>query len=274
MSCIEAPARRRGVPGARCLRFQPLVPYSTDTPPLVLAPAAQAGVIDKRARFREIYCAVLEARRELPDHRRCEEALTRVGEEPAGTAQPVDLGPSSRHLVAAVVLGLGFDCIEEWLEPTGKRRRARAPVRIRPSAAQGRRSVQHGEQRAPDPRCAARDAGRVGSGASGVDRLLEGSARHPRCARHVSGDPQSRRCRGQRGRRGRRLAARQRRGGISGRHAAPLPRRDLRAWRRHCGREPAAWRHAEPGSPRIRCRRTCATTRWSRSRSRSAFRRC
>ena len=97
----------------------PLVPYSTDTPPLVLAPAAQAGVIDERARFREIYCAVLEARRGLPDYRRCEEALTRVGEEPAGTGQPVDLGPSRRRLIAAVVLGLGFDCIEEWLEPTG-----------------------------------------------------------------------------------------------------------------------------------------------------------
>jgi hypothetical protein len=97
----------------------PLVPYSTDTPPLVLAPAAQAGVIDERARFREIYCAVLEARRGLPDYRRCEEALTRVGEEPAGTGQPVDLAPSRRRLVAAVVLGLGFDCIEEWLEPTG-----------------------------------------------------------------------------------------------------------------------------------------------------------
>ena len=98
---------------------KPLVPYSTDTPPLVLAPAAQAGIVDKRARFREIYCAVLEARRELPDHRRCEEALTRVGEEPAGTGRPVDLGPSKRRLVAAVVPGLGFDCFEKWLEPPG-----------------------------------------------------------------------------------------------------------------------------------------------------------
>jgi hypothetical protein len=97
----------------------PLVPYSTDTPPLVLVPAVQAGVIDERARFREIYCAVLEARTGLPDYRRCEEALTRVGEEPPGTGQPVDLAPSRRRLVAAIVLGLGFDCIEEWLEPTG-----------------------------------------------------------------------------------------------------------------------------------------------------------
>ena len=43
---------------------QPLMPYTADTPPLVLVPAAQAGVQDKRARFREIFCAVLEARKE------------------------------------------------------------------------------------------------------------------------------------------------------------------------------------------------------------------
>jgi dienelactone hydrolase len=98
---------------------KPLVPYTTDTPPLVLAPAAQAGIVDKRARFREIYCAVLEARRELPDHRSCDEALTRVGDEPAGTARPVDLGPSKRRLVAAMVPGLGFECFEKWLEPPG-----------------------------------------------------------------------------------------------------------------------------------------------------------
>src|SRR4051812_6098328 len=97
----------------------PLVPYSTDTPPLVLAPAFQAGVVDKRPRFREIYCAVLEARRDLPDYRRCEEALTRVGEEPYGASRAVDLGTSKRHLVAVLVLGLGFDCIEEWLKPLG-----------------------------------------------------------------------------------------------------------------------------------------------------------
>lgn len=98
---------------------KPLVPFSTNTPPLLLVPATRAGVVDERGRFREIYCAVLEARRGLPDYRPCEEALTRVGEEPAGTAQPIELGPSNRRLVAAVVLGLGFDCIEEWLEPTG-----------------------------------------------------------------------------------------------------------------------------------------------------------
>jgi pimeloyl-ACP methyl ester carboxylesterase len=33
-------------------------------------------------------------------------------------------------------------------------------------------------------------------------------------------------------------------------------------------------RHAEPGSSRIHCRRTCVTTRWPRSRSRNASQRC
>ena len=45
-----------------CACSAPLMPYSADTPPLVLAPTSLAGVQDKRARFREIYCAVLQAR--------------------------------------------------------------------------------------------------------------------------------------------------------------------------------------------------------------------
>jgi hypothetical protein len=98
---------------------EPLVPYSTDTPPLVLVSASGAAVVDKRGRFREIYCAVLEARKELPDNRPCEDALTRVGKEAAGTGRPVELGQSRQHLVAAVVPGLGYECLERWLDPPG-----------------------------------------------------------------------------------------------------------------------------------------------------------
>ena len=98
----------------------PLVPFSTDTPPLMLMPAVQAGVQDKRGRFREIYCAVLQARAgEIPDARACDDALTRVGTEPAGTGQPVPLGVSSRRLVAAVVPGIGYDCFAQWLQAPG-----------------------------------------------------------------------------------------------------------------------------------------------------------
>jgi predicted small lipoprotein YifL len=99
---------------------KPLQPYSLDTPPLALVPASQAGVQDKRGRFREIYCAVLEAHaRDVPDYRPCDEALSRVGSEPAGTARPVDLGPSRRRLIAAVVPGIGYECFEKWLQPPG-----------------------------------------------------------------------------------------------------------------------------------------------------------
>src|SRR6185295_15703114 len=80
--------------------------------PLALVPASAAGVGDKRARFREIYCAVLEAHgRELPDFRSCDDALTRVGAEPAGNARPVELGPSRRRLVAAIVPRIGYDLV-------------------------------------------------------------------------------------------------------------------------------------------------------------------
>ena len=98
----------------------PLVPFSTDMPPLVLVPAAQAGVQDQRGRFREIYCAVLAARaNEVPDARPCDDALTRLGTEPAGSGQPVPLGTSKRRLVAAVVPGVGYDCFAKWLQPAG-----------------------------------------------------------------------------------------------------------------------------------------------------------
>ena len=123
---MHATARRLAAPALLAAALvagcagKPLVPWSADTPPLALVPASAAGVGDKRARFREIYCAVLEAHgRELPDFRSCDDALTRVGAEPAGNARPVELGPSRRRLVAAIVPGIGYDCFAKWLAPAG-----------------------------------------------------------------------------------------------------------------------------------------------------------
>lgn len=95
---------------------KPLMPYTTDTPPLLLAPAIQSGKQDQRGRFREVFCAVLEARKGLPDHRSCDEALTRVGKEPPGSGDTVILEASQRPRLALFVGGVGWDCLAEWLE--------------------------------------------------------------------------------------------------------------------------------------------------------------
>jgi hypothetical protein len=96
---------------------KPLNPWTTDSPPLALVPVADAGVDDQRGRFREIFCEVLESRgEEWPDYRPCEEALVRVAGEPDGTGEPVDLGVSQQKLLALIVPGVGWECIEAWLK--------------------------------------------------------------------------------------------------------------------------------------------------------------
>ena len=95
---------------------KPLEPYTTDAAPLVLLPIERAGIRDARGRFREVSCAVLEAPgQDLPHYRPCEDALVRVGREPEGTGAPVSLGPAQRHLTAALVPGIGWECFEDWL---------------------------------------------------------------------------------------------------------------------------------------------------------------
>lgn len=91
----------------------PPSPYSDDPAPL----ASLEHVEDRRGRFREIFCTILEERGPtLPDARPCDEALTRIGVEPGGTGRRVELGHSHRRLVAAMVPGIGWDCFSNWLD--------------------------------------------------------------------------------------------------------------------------------------------------------------
>jgi hypothetical protein len=95
----------------------PLTPWSADGPPLMVAPASSVGVSDRRGRFREIACAVIEAHgAEQPGYQPCTEALTRMGDEPGATGEPVNLDPSRRGLVAGMVPGIGWDCFRNWLD--------------------------------------------------------------------------------------------------------------------------------------------------------------
>jgi hypothetical protein len=89
----------------------PVTDYTVDVP---------AGVTDGRTRFTETFCSVLNARGDsLPDNRPCADALSHVAGSPQPTGKPVELGPSRRHLVAAVVPGIGYACIAAWLQPPG-----------------------------------------------------------------------------------------------------------------------------------------------------------
>ena len=95
---------------------KPLLPWSADAPPQALVPVADAGIDDQRGRFREVFCEVLESRREeWPDYRPCDEALMRVGQEPPGTGQPVNLGESGMQFLSLIVPGVGWECMENWL---------------------------------------------------------------------------------------------------------------------------------------------------------------
>lgn len=97
---------------------KPLVPYSLDTPPLVLLPTSQSNVSDGRGRFREIYCAIREDHgHRLPNDRPCEEVVLPLADEPAATGNPVHLGQARLRLRILVVPGLFNECISSRSRP-------------------------------------------------------------------------------------------------------------------------------------------------------------
>lgn len=102
------------LPFAGCGPPEPVLEYSLNTPPLILAPAAAAGVVDGRGRFREIYCAVQQDHgSDFPHDRPCEEALHRLSGEPPGTGRPIHLGRARTDLRVLIVPGTFSECVQD-----------------------------------------------------------------------------------------------------------------------------------------------------------------
>jgi hypothetical protein len=75
-----------------CLQ-EPLLEYDLKTPSTALLPIKYSRIIDERARFREIFCAIQQDHGfNLPDDRPCEDALYTLADEPLPEGKIVHLG--------------------------------------------------------------------------------------------------------------------------------------------------------------------------------------
>jgi hypothetical protein len=100
----------------------PQLKYSVNTPAAILHPLGQAPVIDGRARFREILCAVeADHGRTFPDWRPCDQILNRLIDEPSETTtephRTANLGPLKTSTTVVFVPGIFGECVENVVTP-------------------------------------------------------------------------------------------------------------------------------------------------------------
>ncbi|MFC3711238.1 hypothetical protein ACFOMD_01560 [Sphingoaurantiacus capsulatus] len=94
------------------------IAYSTDAPPLILAPTAAAGVTDERGRFRQIFCAIREDHgRELPFDRPCDDALVKLDGEVRAEPSSGWKTPSLANLRIVVIPGIFGECVASRVLP-------------------------------------------------------------------------------------------------------------------------------------------------------------
>ena len=85
-----------------------------------MVPVQLAGVIDDRARFRQIFCALDVAHgSQFPVHRSCGDALQPLDGEGAPASITVSLGPRSNRAPLHIVIipGMFGQCVKQWAMP-------------------------------------------------------------------------------------------------------------------------------------------------------------
>ena len=105
-----------GIPG--CGPSDPVLKYSLNTPPLVLAPASLANISDGRGRFREIFCAIQKDHGSRFSHDPpCDEVLHRLSNESDPTGSPVHLERARLDLRIFIVPGTMAECVKDIFIP-------------------------------------------------------------------------------------------------------------------------------------------------------------
>ncbi|MDP7358190.1 MAG: hypothetical protein QGI68_01180 [Pseudomonadales bacterium] len=97
--------------------YAPLLELTERDPGAVLQPVSRSNIIDARAKFRHIFCTVNQHHgKELPDYRRCDDALHRLADEGARPENAVDLVFQNK-LQVYVIPGIFGECLIDQVSP-------------------------------------------------------------------------------------------------------------------------------------------------------------
>lgn len=90
------------------------LPFERTAPPQILAPATLAGAVDRRGRFREIFCAI-NRRQNYP--RPCGQSLHALSGEAQPSGEPVPSGPPADRRRIVFVPGIFGECAAHIATP-------------------------------------------------------------------------------------------------------------------------------------------------------------
>ena len=86
----------------------------TESSALVMVPANRAGIRDRRPEFRNVFCAILQARASEEDLTEdCDQRLLHLADEAPRSPAPVSLNASTQSITVLFIPGFASDCVDE-----------------------------------------------------------------------------------------------------------------------------------------------------------------